>query len=172
MSAVASRRRLLTKFFAVTATSCTESRTYGAMMNRRTIGRVALIPPLLASLRRKWRRSPFSSTQTVDPLTAVAAVVAQHHTGSAIDPGERVHSDLHGAAVGAAAPLGFRLDAASAYAMLVNALSVEVPTLLRVSPGNPDSSYLIQKLEGHAAVGGQMPLGQGAAASGNHKRHP
>jgi hypothetical protein len=61
---------------------------------------------------------------------------------------------------GAAAPLGFRLDAASAFAMLVNAPSVEVPTLRRVSPGNPDSSYLIQKLEGHAAVGGQMPLGQ------------
>ena len=62
--------------------------------------------------------------------------------------------------VGAAAPLGFRLDDASAYAMLVNAPSVEVPTLKRVSPGNPDQSYIIQKLEGHAAVGGQMPLGQ------------
>lgn len=61
---------------------------------------------------------------------------------------------------GAAAPLGFRLDAASAYAMLVNAPSVEVPSLRRVSPGNPDASYLIQKLEGHAAAGGQMPLGQ------------
>ena len=61
---------------------------------------------------------------------------------------------------GAAAPLGFRLDEASAFAMLVNAPSVEVPSLQRVSPGNPDSSYLIQKLEGHAAVGGQMPLGQ------------
>jgi hypothetical protein len=44
--------------------------------------------------------------------------------------------------------------------MLVNAPSVEVPSLRRVSPGNPDTSYLIQKLEGHAAVGGQMPLGQ------------
>jgi len=61
---------------------------------------------------------------------------------------------------GAAAPLGFRLDASSAYAMLVNAPSVEVPSLLRVVPGNPDASYLIEKLEGHAAVGGQMPLGQ------------
>lgn len=61
---------------------------------------------------------------------------------------------------GAAAPLGFRLDAGSAFAMLVNAPSVEVPSLRRVSPGNPDQSYLIQKLEGHAAVGGQMPLGQ------------
>ena len=60
---------------------------------------------------------------------------------------------------GAAAPLGFQLDANSSYAMLVNAPSVEVPALMRVSPGNPDQSYIIQKLEGHAAVGGQMPLG-------------
>ena len=61
---------------------------------------------------------------------------------------------------GAAAPLGFRLDEASAFAMLVNTPSVEVPSLERVAPGQPDTSYLIQKLEGHAAVGGQMPLGQ------------
>jgi hypothetical protein len=60
---------------------------------------------------------------------------------------------------GAAAPLGFKLDANSSYAMLVNTPSVEVPSLMRVSPGNPEQSYIIQKLEGHAAVGGQMPLG-------------
>jgi hypothetical protein len=61
---------------------------------------------------------------------------------------------------GAAAPLGFRLDEASAFAMLVNTPSVEVPALKRVTPGQPDASYLIQKLEGHAAVGAQMPLNQ------------
>ena len=47
---------------------------------------------------------------------------------------------------------------APSYAMLVNAPSVEAPTLLRVAPGNPDASYLIQKIEGTAAVGGRMPL--------------
>jgi hypothetical protein len=62
--------------------------------------------------------------------------------------------------LGAAAPLGLRLDEASAFAMLVNAPSTEVPALNRVTPGDPDSSYIIQKLEGRAAVGGQMPLGQ------------
>jgi hypothetical protein len=61
---------------------------------------------------------------------------------------------------GSSAPLGFRLDEGFSYSMLVNTVSVEVPALLRVSPGNPDQSYLVQKLEGHAAVGGQMPLGQ------------
>lgn len=59
---------------------------------------------------------------------------------------------------GSAAPLGLRLEADAAYAMLVNAPSVEVPGLLRVAPGNPDASYLIQKLEGTATVGGRMPL--------------
>jgi hypothetical protein len=63
---------------------------------------------------------------------------------------------------GAAAPLGFRLDSDSAYAMLVNAPSTEVSSLQRVTPGDPDASYLIQKLEGRAAVGAQMPLGQPA----------
>jgi hypothetical protein len=60
---------------------------------------------------------------------------------------------------GAAAPLGLRLEEGASFALLVNAPSTEVPGLLRVNPGNPDSSYLIQKLEGTAAVGGRMPLG-------------
>ena len=63
---------------------------------------------------------------------------------------------------GGAAPLGLRLDEASSYALLVNAASTEVPELLRVAPGNPDASYLVQKLEGTAGVGGRMPLGQPA----------
>jgi hypothetical protein len=61
---------------------------------------------------------------------------------------------------GAAAPLGFRLDENSSFAMLVNAPSTEVPSLMRVNPGQPDASYLIQKLEGRAAVGARMPLNQ------------
>jgi hypothetical protein len=60
--------------------------------------------------------------------------------------------------IGAGAPLGLRLDEASSYAMLVNTPSVEVASLLRVKPGNPDASYLIQKLQGTAAVGSRMPL--------------
>jgi hypothetical protein len=59
---------------------------------------------------------------------------------------------------GSAAPLGLRLEEGASFAMLVNAPSAEVPALLRVAPGNPDASYLIQKLEGTAAVGGRMPL--------------
>jgi hypothetical protein len=60
---------------------------------------------------------------------------------------------------GASAPEGLRLDAQNSYNLLVGVPSTEVPSLLRVKPGDPDNSYIIQKLEGHAAVGGQMPLG-------------
>jgi hypothetical protein len=60
--------------------------------------------------------------------------------------------------VGANAPQGLRLDAANSYALLVNVASSEVPALLRVNPGNPDASYLVQKIQGNAAVGGRMPL--------------
>ena len=60
---------------------------------------------------------------------------------------------------GAAAPNGLRLEEGLSHAMLVNVPSLEVPALLRVEPGNPDDSYLVQKIEGTAAVGGRMPLG-------------
>jgi hypothetical protein len=60
---------------------------------------------------------------------------------------------------GADAPHGLRLDAADSYGLLVGVPSGEVPSLLRVKAGDPDNSYLIQKLEGHAAVGARMPLG-------------
>src|SRR5215831_14391005 len=59
---------------------------------------------------------------------------------------------------GATAPLGLRLDAANSYANLVNVNSAEVSSLKRVAPGNPNSSYLIQKLRGTAQVGSRMPL--------------
>jgi hypothetical protein len=43
--------------------------------------------------------------------------------------------------------------------MLVDVPSVLEPDLLRVAPGDPDNSYLVHKVEGSAAIGGQMPLG-------------
>jgi hypothetical protein len=59
--------------------------------------------------------------------------------------------------VGAGAPQGLRLDAGNSYALLVNVASAEAPGTLRVSPGNPNASYLVQKIEGTAAVGVRMP---------------
>lgn len=60
---------------------------------------------------------------------------------------------------GASAPQGLRLDAANSFTNLVGVPSREASSLLRVSPGNPDQSYLIQKLEGTASSGDRMPLG-------------
>jgi Ca2+-binding RTX toxin-like protein len=60
---------------------------------------------------------------------------------------------------GSGAPQGLQLDASNSYADLVNVASQEVPSLMRVEPGDPDNSYLVQKVEGTAAVGGRMPLG-------------
>jgi hypothetical protein len=64
-----------------------------------------------------------------------------------------------GCHAGASAPQGLRLDAGNSYALLVGVASNEVPSLQRVAPGDPDASYLVQKVEGTAAVGGRMPLG-------------
>ncbi|HKX58842.1 MAG TPA: hypothetical protein VJN00_05690 [Steroidobacteraceae bacterium] len=60
---------------------------------------------------------------------------------------------------GSSAPQGLRLDAGNSYGDLVDVPSQEVPSLKRVDPGDPDNSYLVQKVEGTAAVGGRMPLG-------------
>ena len=60
---------------------------------------------------------------------------------------------------GAGAPQGLRLDAANSFTNLVGVASREDSSFLRVAPGNPDQSYLIQKLEGTASVGAQMPFG-------------
>jgi hypothetical protein len=61
---------------------------------------------------------------------------------------------------GATAPQGLMLDAAHSYNLLVGVPSTEVPSILRVKASDPTNSYIIQKLEGHAAVGAQMPLGE------------
>ena len=60
---------------------------------------------------------------------------------------------------GASAPQGLRLDSGNSFANLVGIPSSEVSSLFRVTPGDPGLSYLIQKLEGNASSGEQMPLG-------------
>jgi hypothetical protein len=63
--------------------------------------------------------------------------------------------------IGASAPEGLQLDETHSYALLVGVPSAEQPGVLRVKPGDPDNSYIVQKLEGAPGIsGGQMPLGQ------------
>lgn len=54
---------------------------------------------------------------------------------------------------------GMNLEAGSAYDNIVDVNSSQNPSLKRVDPGNPDDSYLIQKLEG-TAPGFRMPRDQ------------
>ena len=61
---------------------------------------------------------------------------------------------------GGALPGSQNLTAGNSFAALVNVASIEQPALRRVKPGDPDNSYLIQKLEGLAGISGsRMPLG-------------
>ncbi len=66
---------------------------------------------------------------------------------------------LSGCHAGASPQAGMNLSQRQAYAAIVGVPSNEQPSLMRVNPGNPDQSYLVQKIEGTAVVGGRMPLG-------------
>lgn len=54
---------------------------------------------------------------------------------------------------------GLVLTPGQAYANLVNRASVQMPSLVRVAPNDPDASYLYRKITGVGITGGRMPLG-------------
>lgn len=60
-------------------------------------------------------------------------------------------------------PAGFLpLTEGATYGSLVGRASSQRPTATRVIPGNPDGSYLVQKLEGAQGIAGQrMPFAGG-----------
>ena len=64
-----------------------------------------------------------------------------------------------GCHAGANAAAGLNLEEASSYTMLVGIQSSQDAALQRVEAGDPDNSYLVQKLEGTASTGQQMPPG-------------
>ena len=103
-------------------------------------------------------RPPSESGAGLPPATGVSFKAVQDNVFTP------VCSTCH---AGAAAPLGLRLDAGNAYASLVNVASVEVGALRRVLPGDAANSYLVQKIEGRAAVGARMPLGGPALSQAN-----
>jgi uncharacterized protein (TIGR03118 family) len=62
--------------------------------------------------------------------------------------------------VGSSLPGVQNLTAGNTFASIVGVASIEQPALKRVAPGDPDHSYLVQKIEGAAGISGQrMPLG-------------
>jgi hypothetical protein len=65
-------------------------------------------------------------------------------------------SGCHG---GAGAQQGLRLDPGFSAGNLINVASPRDPNLIRVIPGNPGGSFIIQKLEGTQTLGDRMPDG-------------
>ena len=62
--------------------------------------------------------------------------------------------------VGRNPSVGMNLVHDLAYDQIVNVMSARKPGAVRIIPGDPDNSYLIQKLEGKAGiVGNRMPNG-------------
>ena len=60
----------------------------------------------------------------------------------------------------ASASAGLDLSAGQAYGALVDVPSSQIFLRLRVEPGRPDDSYLVQKIRGASSInGGRMPLG-------------
>lgn len=66
---------------------------------------------------------------------------------------------ISGCHSGPSARAGLRLDAGFSSSNLVNVQSSQNRDFVRVIPGNPNDSLLIQKLEGTQTVGARMPLG-------------
>ncbi|MBM0104674.1 CHRD domain-containing protein [Steroidobacter sp. S1-65] len=62
---------------------------------------------------------------------------------------------------GSSLPASMNLsNAAATHAAIVGVASTEQPSLQRVTPGNPDASYLVRKIEGGPSItGARMPLG-------------
>jgi hypothetical protein len=58
---------------------------------------------------------------------------------------------------GAGAPQGLRLEPGSSAGSLIDMSSPYGVTVVRVIPGDPDNSFLVQKLEGTQAFGDRMP---------------
>jgi hypothetical protein len=71
-----------------------------------------------------------------------------------------VNCAIPGCHGGGTVPFGLRLDPGFSYVNLIDVVSPQSPeneVLIRVIPGNPNGSFLIQKLEGTQTVGIRMP---------------
>jgi len=84
---------------------------------------------------------------------------------AAVQPILTASCAVSGCHAGASPAQGMNLSSGQAYANIVNVPSIE-SSLMRVKPSEPDSSYLVHKIQGTQGTvggsGGQMPLGRTA----------
>jgi mono/diheme cytochrome c family protein len=109
-----------------------------------------LLSAAAALLSGRVTRTATASDSAAPPTQSFAQLQSQIFTP--------ICSGCHSGS-GSSLPGSMNLTAGNAYAALVNVASGERPALQRVNPGNPGSSYLVQKLAGAAGISGQrMPL--------------
>jgi len=95
--------------------------------------------------------------QNGQPLASGGAVPLQPTFASIQDNVFSVHCAIPGCHGGGSVQFGLRLDKGFSYGNLVNVASPRDANLIRVIPGNPDGSFIIQKLEGTQTLGDRMP---------------
>ena len=91
-------------------------------------------------------------------LMLLSGVVVQSATLSEVQS-QVFDASCTGCHSGSSPSQGLNLSEGAAYGNTVNVPSTEVPSLNLVEPGDADNSYLMQKLEGTAQSGQQMPYG-------------
>jgi hypothetical protein len=118
----------------------------------------------LAAMMASLAIAPFSEAGAGEHSSAVIA--APSRSGPPFDPTlDDIQANVFNPSCaasfchGAAMQANLDLREGASYAALVDVASVEVPSLDRVEPFDPDASYLICKLEDcPVMVGQQMPL--------------
>ena len=97
--------------------------------------------------------------QNGQPLTSGSGAISLAPTLASIqDNVFSIRCAVPGCHGGPTAQQGLRLDPGFAYGNLINVASPRDQNLIRVIPGNPDASFIIQKLEGTQTLGDRMPL--------------
>lgn len=119
---------------------------------------LACILPMTALLSGCDEKLSDLTGPTPDLTPTLSSIQAQIFTNSD-STGRRACASCH-TDVGRTPSAGLNLKDGAAFAALVGRPSARKPGATFVVPGDPDASYLIQKLEGRSdIVGGRMPLG-------------
>ncbi len=98
-----------------------------------------------------------TSCEHVDPLEVGSEATLSNIQATIFTP----NCAVSGCHAGANPQQGQDLSDGETFANIVGVRSREKPDLFRIDPGNPDNSYLIQKVMGDPdIVGARMPLGR------------
>jgi hypothetical protein len=107
------------------------------------------------------------SGRTVSPAAGPPTTPGVLTLAADVQPIFTAHCAFPGCHAGSAPASGQDLSAGNAFGNIVGVDSLEVPSRKRVQPGDPDASYLFEKVsQERPAVGERMPLGASPLSSG------